>query len=437
MDKALKIKEMETQSVPKLIAKYSFFTFCALFFNELYNIVDTLFVSRGVGDNAMGGVSIIFPFVMVQGAIAQTVGSGAASIVTRLLGKKDYEKAGSVTANAMFLFYIMSILITIAGLTFINPLLRLFGATQDIMPYAKEYFTIMLIGNVFSTGFSSIIRAEGKMLYGLMIWIIPTAINVALDAVFIYGIHMGVRGAALATVISYFTSFVMSVIFFTKISVQKFRRIRIQINTIIDIITIGIPMLIQLGSISLLFMIINRVLSTVGGTQEINTFAYISKVTTFAIVPFNAISTAASPIISYNCGAGKKSRINQCVRYSIIFCEIYGITALAAAILTPEIFIRIFTSDINIVTNGAKALRIISASLIFVPFTVITGSYFQAVGKKIPAFITNILIVFYAVIIIIVLSGTAGINGIWVSIPISCILAGISSIILIWKIKQR
>jgi len=436
MDKAeLKIKEMETQSIPKLIAKYSVFTFFALFFNELYNIVDTLFVSRGVGDNAMGGVSIIFPFIIVQGAISQTIGSGAASIVSRLLGKKEYEKAGSVTANAMFIFYITSILITITGLIFINPLLILFGATEEIMPYAKEYFTIMLLGNVFSTGFSSIMRAEGKMLYSLMIWIIPTAVNITLDAVFIYGLHMGVRGAALATVISYFTSFVMSVLFFTRISVQKFSRIKIHINTITDIITIGIPMLVQMGSMSLLFMLINKMLSSTGGTQEINTFAYVSKVITFAIVPFNAVAAASSPIISYNYGAEKKARIKQCIRYSIIFCEVYAVIALITAILIPDVFIKIFTADIHIITNGTMALRILSASLIFVPFTIITGSYFQAIGKKIPALITNILIVIYAMISIILLSGIIGTNGIWVSIPTACILAGISSIILIKKIK--
>ncbi|MDE6470485.1 MAG: polysaccharide biosynthesis C-terminal domain-containing protein, partial [Eubacterium sp.] len=267
MDKALqKTDEMGTASLPKLIAKYSVVTFCALFFNELYNIIDTLFVSRGVGDNAMGGVSIIFPFMMIQGAISQTIGSGAATVVSKLLGKREYEKAGSVTACAMLTFYITSILITILGLILLTPLLRLFGATDDIMAYAKEYFTIILLGNVFSTGFSSIIRAEGKMVYSLLIWLIPTAVNISLDAVFIYALDMGVKGAALATVICYFTSFLMSVIFFKKISVQKFSKIKIEPKMIWEIITLGAPMLLQLGSMSILFMIINKALSASGGT---------------------------------------------------------------------------------------------------------------------------------------------------------------------------
>lgn len=432
MDKALlKINQMETYSIPKLIAKYSVTTFCALFFNELYNIVDTLFVSRGVGDNAMGGVSIIFPFVMIQGAVSQTIGAGSASIVSRLLGKKDYEKAGSVTANAMCAFYITAAVITAIGLLFINPLLTLFGATDDIMPYAKEYFTIMLLGNVFSTGFSSIIRAEGKMVYSLLIWLIPTAINVLLDAVFIYGLHMGVKGAALATVISYFSSFVMSVIFFTRLSVQQFKHIKVRYKTVTEIIALGVPMLIQMGSMSILFAVINKMLSASGGTLAVNTFAYLSRVITFSIVPFTAAAMAASPIISYNFGAERNDRVNKALKCCIIFTEAYAVFAMITALLFPQIFIKIFTSDTDIISSGVNALRIISPSLLFVPVTIITGSYFQATGKKASAALANSLILIFLPINIFIFSKIMGINGIWLSIPISCLLACITSLILI------
>ncbi len=432
MDKTLsKINQMETYSIPKLIAKYSVTTFCALFFNELYNIVDTLFVSRGVGDNAMGGVSIIFPFVMIQGAVSQTIGAGSASIISRLLGKKDYEQAGSVTANAMCAFYITAAAITVIGLTFINPLLNLFGATDDIMPYAKAYFTIMLLGNVFSTGFSSIIRAEGKMVYSLLIWLIPTAINVLLDAVFIYGLHMGVKGAALATVISYFSSFVMSIIFFTKLSVQRFSHIKLKLKTVTEIITLGVPMLIQMGSMSILFAVVNKMLSASGGTLVINTFAYLSRIITFSIVPFTSMAMAVSPIISYNFGAERNNRVNKALKYCVIFSEAYAVFAMIAAFLFPQIFLKIFTSDTGIILSGVNALHIISPSLLFVPVTIITGSYFQAIGKKASSALANSLILIFLAVNIFILSKRMGINEIWLSIPVSCLLACIVSIILI------
>lgn len=433
-DKAL---EMEAKSIPKLVINYSAVTFCALFFNELYNIVDTLFVSKGIGDNAMGGVSIIFPFMLIQGAVAQTVGAGAASIVSRLLGKKEYEKAGNVTANAMCIFYITAFIITVLGLIFINPLLTLFGATGDILPYAKEYFTIILIGNVFSTGFSSIMRAEGRMVYSLLIWLIPTAINIALDALFIYGLDMGVKGAALATVISYFSSFVMCIIFFKKLSVQSFKIISIQMSIIREIIALGIPMLLQLGGVSLLFMVINKTLALKGGTSYLNAFAYAGKIITFAIVPYNAVSTAVSPIISYNFGADKKVRVKKSFNFSLIVCEIYSVIGIIITAVLSEYLIRIFTADNNIILLGGEMLKSVSPALLFLPAVLLTGSYFQATGKKTAAFLSNGLILILACVLIPLFAVKSDTMGVFSAITMSCLLSAVISLILKQYTKNR
>lgn len=429
-DKKDKALEMETKPIPKLILNYSAVTFCALFFNELYNIVDTLFVSKGVGDNAMGGVSIIFPFMLIQGAVAQTVGAGASSIVSRLLGKKECEKAGNTTVNAMCIFYITALAITVSGLIFINPLLKLFGATEDILPYAKEYFTIILLGNVFSTGFSSIMRAEGKMAYSLLVWLIPTGINIALDGLFIYGLDMGVKGAALATVICYFSSFLMSVIFFKRLSVQSFKNISIRIKTIREIITLGIPMLLQLGGVSLLFMLINKALALKGGTAYLNTFAYASKIITFAIVPYNAISTAVSPIISYNSGASKKDRVKKSFNFSLILCEIYSVAGIGIALTVSDNLIRIFTSDSNIISIGSEILKSMSPALLFLPTVLLTGAYFQAIGKKTAAFLSNGLILIFACIFISLFSVKSDTMGIFTAITLSCLISAMISLAL-------
>lgn len=433
-DKAL---EMETKSIPKLVINYSAVTFCALFFNELYNIVDTLFVSKGIGDNAMGGVSIIFPFMLIQGAVAQTVGAGAASIVSRLLGKKEYEKAGNVTANAMCIFYITAFIITVLGLIFINPLLTLFGATGDILPYAKEYFTIILIGNVFSTGFSSIMRAEGRMVYSLLIWLIPTAINIALDALFIYGLDMGVKGAALATVISYFSSFAMCIIFFKKLSVQSFKIISIQMSIIREIIALGIPMLLQLGGVSLLFMVINKTLALKGGTSYLNAFAYAGKIITFAIVPYNAVSTAVSPIISYNFGADKKVRVKKSFNFSLMICEMYSVIGISIAAVLSEYLIRIFTADNNIILLGGEMLKSVSPALLFLPAILLTGSYFQATGKKTAAFLSNGLILILACVLIPLFAVKSDTMGVFSAITMSCLLSAVISLILKQYTKNR
>lgn len=428
-----KAVEMETKAIPGLILSYSSATFFALFFDALYNIIDTLFISHGVGDDAMGGVSVVFPFMIIQAGIAQMVGGGAAALAAKHLGEKDYKKAGSVTANAMLIFYSTAVITTLIGFLFMSPILKLTGVTTDILPYAKEYLSIILIGNVFSTGFSSIIRAEGRMGYSLAIWLIPTAVNIALDYVFINLLNMGVKGAALATVIGYFTSFLMSVIFFTKISCQDFSEIKINRQTAKDIVVIGIPTLIQMSSMSLIFLLMNRLLSKFGGSVGINIFAYLSKIATLAIVPINSVAQAVSPIIGYNHGADNRARIKSTLNFGLLITEAYAVIALIAVMIIPDYFISIFTDNSEIIRDGAVALQIISPALILMPIVIILSSYFQSTGKKTKAIISSASILVFLLILLAVLPQIFSLTGIWLSIPIACLLSALLSVSI--KIK--
>lgn len=432
-DKVSKPERMAKDKISSLVMKYSLTTFAALFFSALYNLVDALFVSRGVGDNAMGGVSIVFPFMIIQSAVAQSVGGGAASIVSRLLGKKENTKAGEVTINAMAVFYISAVLVTILGFVFMNPILSFLGATEDILPYAKQYFVIMLAGNVFSTGFSSIIRAEGRMTYALLIWLIPTAVNIILDAVFIFGLNMGVSGAALATVLCQFTSFVMSMVFFSKLSCQKFKGAKFHLKTIKEIVGIGVPTLVQMGSLSVMTILLNNILRTAGGTFGVNTFAYISKIITFGTVPFNAVTQAMSPVIGYNHGAGNAQRVKKTITFSATVCIIYAVSALVLTQFISELLIKIFTENEQLIASGSAGLNIISLSLPFAPASLLEGAYFQAIGKKLPAFLLNIAILMFMLPCAIAFSKLWGTNGIWWSFLPACagaaIFTGIISII--------
>ena len=198
-------------SVPSLVLRFAATTFAALLLNSVYSLTDALFVSWRVGENAMGGISLVFPFVVLQGAISTAVGSGAASVVSRKLGQGDPHAAGEATQTARAVFYLSALLISIIGLLLLDPLLAFMGATPELYLPAKQYFTILLLGNVFSTGFSSIIRAEGNMLYGLLIWVIPITLNIGLDALFILAFNWGIQGSAAATVLSQFLSAMMSV----------------------------------------------------------------------------------------------------------------------------------------------------------------------------------------------------------------------------------
>lgn len=331
----------------------------------------------------------------------------------------------------MLAFYSSAIIISVIGFVFMEPILRLLGATDDIMIYARQYFIIILAGNVFSTGFSSIIRAEGKMTYALLIWLIPTGINIIADAVLIFGLKMGVRGAALGTVLCQFTSFLMSVIFFTKMSCQEFKSIKIKVKTILEIIGIGLPTLVQMGSLSIMTMALNKILSSVAGTMGINTFAYISKALTFGLVPINALSLATAPIIGYNYGAKNKGRINEAFSFSLILCLVYSIVAIIVTQLSAGSMIGIFTSDAQLIEYGEAGLKIISFALLFAPLPLLSGSFFQSIGKKAPAFLLNASTLIFIFPLAIILSNANGMNGVWQAfIPAYALAAALSAAVL-------
>lgn len=317
-----KAQALTTAPVTGRLLRHLPYTLAALLFSAFYNVADTLFVSHGVGDLAAAGISVVFPLTVLQGAIAQMVGAGAGALVSPCLGQKDYRAAGRVTKSAMAFFYTTALGITCICLLFRTPLLRLFGATAEILPYARTYFTILAAGNVFSTGFSSIIRAEGRMDYSLWIWLLPTGVNLLLDWLLIYRLHLGIAGAAWATVIAQAASFCMSVLFFTRFSCQQFRGVRADRATVGRILTLGLPTLVQMGSLSVVLVVMNGLLAPRAGTVGVAAFGYVSRLAEFALAPFSALCLAAAPIIGSSYGAGLTAGCAKrwCARCSWDWC---------------------------------------------------------------------------------------------------------------------
>lgn len=433
-----KTDNLGTENIPKLVFSFFITAFIGLVLNSIYNLTDTLFISRGIGDTAMGGVSIVMPFVLLQGAISTMIGGGAATIVSIKLGEKKYSEAGNYTFNAMILFYLIAVFITIFGLIFINEILRFLGAKNELFDYAKDYFTIILIGNIFSTGFSSIIRAEGKIFYGMLIWIIPITLNIVLDAIFILVLDLGIKGSALATVISQFVSFIFCVVFFTKFSTQQFKHLKIKQKNIFSIVKIGLPALVQIASFSIITAIMNIIISKISGDIEIIAFGYINKLIYYLIVPFMALSLAISPIISYNFGQNNDIRIKETLVFSIKIALIYAVFAILLAEAIPNYLIMIFTNTAKIISIGENGLRIIAISLIFMPLQMIIGAKYQAIGKTFMAIIIYSLNFVLIILPAILLSKSIGLNGVWLSYTIAyCVSAIIILIGLLINYYQR
>lgn len=406
---------LATERIPHLVMKFTGTTLAALLLNAAYTLTDTLFVSWGVGDSAVGGVSVAFPFVILQGAISTAIGGGAASLIARRLGAGERKQAGAVTRCAMTLFYGSAVVITILGLLLMDPMLHLLGVTEEIYDYSRDYLTIILLGNVFSTGFSSIIRAEGKMLYGLLIWAIPISINIILDAVFVLVLGWGVRGSALATVACQFASFTMCILFFLRFTTQQFRETRFRWRTACAILAVGTPSLIQMGSLSVISALVNHFLGDVAGASGITAFAYISKIITFSVIPFTAVSQALAPIVGYNYGAGENGRVRQTVRYCIRVCLIYALAAFVLLETIPDLLIHIFTADAQIIALSASGLRIIAVSLFLMVVPMLMGAYFQAVGNKGWALFLYAANLVFLLPLAAILSALYGLNGVWFS----------------------
>ncbi len=427
---------LENENIFKLLLSFSLTTLASLVFNTLYSLTDALFVSHAVGDNAFGGVSIIFPFTIFQSAVATAVGGGAGSIVSRKLGEKDPKGAGEATLNAMFTFYVTAILTTILGFVFMDEMLQLFGVTEELLPFAKTYFSVILAGNIFSTGFSSIIRAEGKMKYSLLIWVIPIAVNIILDALFILVFDWGVLGSAAATVACQFVSFSMSMLFFSKFTTQEIKGAKISLKKIGEVIVIGLPALIQTMSLSVMAIIINRVIKSVSGTPGINAYSYANKVITYIVMPITAFSQALSPIAGYNYGAKNYGRVKESVRSAIVLSLAYAAIAFALVEIFPEALLKIFTTSEDTVALASSCLTVLAIGVFVQPVSNVLGVTLQTLGKKYSATIVFVATIAFVIPLSLILSNFFGLSGVWYSTVIANLLSAILAV-FVWLYVRR
>ena len=417
-DTTTKTERLASGSVRRQVLSFALTALAGLVFNSVYSLTDALFVGRGVGDAAMGGVSAVYPFVILQSAIATTIGGGAASIVT-------------VTLSAMAAFYVTAVLVTAVGFTAMPRLLSAMGATGELYEHAKTYFVIILAGNVFSTGFSSIIRAEGGSLYSLLIWIIPISVNVALDAGLILGAGLGVAGSAASTVAAQFISFSMSVLWFARFSSMELKSARPSLSAVRAIVGIGVPSLVQIGSLSLISLIINNRLSIYDGETAVTAYGYMSRLITFAAAPFTALAQALSPVAGFNYGAGKSDRLRTSVRFTALLAAGCAAALMLVAGGGADALMRIFTADGGILRYGGKGLRLLALSLPFLPAGMLAGALMQSVGAKLPSLLCYAAQPLLFLPLAFLLPLAMGGEGLWWAFVISSALAaGVSLAVL-------
>lgn len=436
-------ENMEQMSISKLIWKMSIPSIIGIISYNLYNIVDTIYISRGVGAYAAGGLAITFPLFVFLSAISTTMGAGAASIISRLIGKKNIEKASKVAANTFVVFWIIAFMITIIGLIYLDQLLYVMGVTKNLLPYAKEYTRIILIGAITSTGFSSLIRAEGSSKFAMYQWVIPVAVNFILDPILIFTFHLGIQGAAIATVLSQCISVAMFFyyFFFSGKSHLKLRPYHFLPDgrIIREILLIGMPSFIQMASRSLMIIVINNVLRKYGGDLSISTYGITNKISVFLLIPLQGIVQGIQPIIGYNYGAGKKDRATKTLNYASVISFSYGIGISLLLFLLAKFFMYPFTSNEEIIEIGSVILKITCLELAFSGVYMMQATYFQSIGKakiSLALYLSKYILCFLPTLFL--LSAAYGLKGVWYSFPLSSIITlCISSICVSYQFRKR
>lgn len=434
---------MGTEKVSKLLFKLSAPSIIGMLVYAFYNVVDTIFVGRALGEESVsgiGGLVIAFPIHMLAMGIAIGLGIGGSSIVSRALGSKELLKAEKTLGTVFFLGIFLGAAYSLAGLFFLDPLLKLFGATPGIMPYARAYLEIIIAGSaVFTLGVATedLVRAEGNARYAMFGMLLGAGLNMVLDPIFIFWLDMGVRGAAIATVLAQLVSTVFLLrYFFTGKSSVVFKPEMLIPDPVIskEILAIGIGPFIIEASNSTMMIFVNNALATYGGDVSIAAFGIIHRLLLLIFLPILGISFGLQPIVGYNYGAKQFSRVIESVKVALKVSTLFSLPGFLAMLLFPTPIIQIFSPDPELTAAGAGAMRIVVLVLPFIGFQLVGTTVFQALGKPRPAFVLSLARqLLFLLPLVLILPKYYQLDGVWAAFPISDFLACGLAAGLMWR----
>lgn len=401
-----------------------------MFVMALYNVVDTIFIGRAVGTLGIAGLSIVFPVQMLMVGTGQMIGIGGASLLSRSLGSQDMGRAERTLGNAVFLVCVLGVTVTAVGLAGSSFWLRLLGASEDVLPYARAYFNIIVLATtfrVFAMSANGLVRAEGNARTPMMAMVVGAGLNIVLDAVFILGLRMGVAGAATATVVAELVSatYLLSYYLRHRSSVRMaLHNIAPERSVLREILAVGASSFVRTTAGSMVIVFVNRSLVTYGGDVALAAFGVLHRVLMFLFMPLISIGQGLLPILGFSYGAGRYDRAYSVVRLSIIVGSTLAAMAFCIIFFFPAPIISIFTADSALISTGAHGARLMFAAAFLVGFQIVGSVLFQAIGKALPAFITAISRnVLFFLPTILLLPRFLGLDGVWASFPVADSLA--------------
>lgn len=433
--------ELGTERIRTLMLRYALPAIMAMTASSLYNIVDSIFIGHGVGALALSGLTIAKPFMDISTAFGTLVGVGAGALMAIKLGEKDIESASKVLGNVVVLNIILSLAFMIVSLIFLDPILMAFGASEDTIEYARDYMFIILLGNITTHiyfGLNNLLRSSGHPYTAMYATILAVTLNIALDPVFIFVLDMGVRGAALATIISQCVGLTWEIIIFCnkKEPIHFHSGIwRLDKQITLDSLSIGLsPFLMNLAS-CLVVVILNNQLKRFGGDMAIGAYGVINRFTFVFCMIVMGLNQGMQPIAGYNYGARQYDRV----------LRVFNLTACAATVITsivcllglicPQYMVRIFTHDAELIAVSSHAMRIVNCAFFLVGFQMVTGNFFTSIGKAKKAIFMSLSrqVLILVPLLLLLPALTQSINGVWWSIALSDALSACIAYILLTR----
>lgn len=443
-------KELGTKPIGALLMQYAVPAIIAMTASSLYNMIDSVFIGQGVGAMAIAGLAITFPLMNLSAAFGAMVGVGTATMISVRLGQKNREEAQHFFGNSMTLNILMGLLFMAVILTFLDPILRFFGASSQTLPYAREYMEWILYGNVFTHlyfGLNAVLRSAGHPRTAMYATILTVLLNTALDPLFIYGLELGIRGAAIATIISQCISLCWQLWIFSRPTEVVFMRHDtwlLRPRIVGGILSIGLSPFLMNACSCLVILLINRGMVTYGGDLAVGAYGIDNRILFFFAMIVMGFNQGMQPIAGYNYGARLNHRVREVLFKTICYATIVMTAGFIICEAFAELIVRAFTTDEELIRMAAHGMRIDVALFPVIGFQMVTGNFFQSIGqagKSIYLSLTRQLIFLVPALLLLPdlmpLLGLPQLDGIWLSLPVSDGLASLNAAVLLWlQIRQ-
>ena len=444
MDNKSATLELGTKPVGSLLMQYAIPAIVAMVASSLYNMVDSIFIGQGVGPMAISGLAITFPFMNLSGAIGACIGVGASTYLSVKLGQKDYSMAQRILGNSVVLKIITGIIFGAICLLFLDPILRFFGASDNTLPYAHEYMVVILLGNVFTHlyfGMNALLRAASKPKQAMYATIFTVVLNTALDPIFIYTLNMGIRGAALATILSQTTALCWQIKQFSNPhELLHFKRgiYKLDWSIIKNILAIGVSPLAMNTCSCIIVIFINTALVKYGGDMAVGAYGIANRIGFLFFMIVMGINQGMQPIAGYNYGAMHFDRMLKVLKLSMISATAIMAFGWLVGELMPYPCARLFTTDAELIEQAVKGIRLNMIAFPLIGSQAVITNFFQSIGKaKISIFLSLSRQMIFLLPLLVALPPMLGVDGVWYALPTSDTVAFIVTWIIMIRYMRK